>query len=60
MSETNALTAALGAVDTVVGNCITWVGDWLGCITSNPLLLMFMLLPLVGIGVGFIKRLIRV
>lgn len=38
---------------------ISYAGAVVAFITENPLILMFVVLGLVGIGVGFIKRLIR-
>lgn len=52
--------AALTSIDSVVTKCIEWVGDWMTCISGQPILMLFLLMPLVGIGVGFIKRLIRI
>ena len=44
-------------VDGVVG----WVGDWLDLITSNSVLLLFCIaLPLVGLGIGVIRRLTHI
>ena len=54
------MAAALTAIDSVVTQAIEWVGDWMTAITGQPILLLFMLLPLVGLGVGFIKRLVRI
>ena len=35
------------------------VGDWLAVVTSNPILEVFVILvPLVGIGIGLIRRLL--
>ena len=36
-----------------------WAGEVVTMIGNNPLLLFFMCLPLVGIGIGIVKRLIR-
>ena len=49
---------------TPVGNIFTaaigWVGDVAQTIVSEPLLLCFAVIPLVGLGVGLFKRLISV
>ena len=44
---------------TLVTNAITWVTAFVGAITDNPLILMFVLVSFVGLGVGLIRRLIR-
>ena len=42
---------------------VTWANSWLGklcdCIINNPLLLIFVCLGIVGLAVGFFKRLTR-
>ena len=47
-SVTSRVTAAIG-----------WVNSFVGDITGQPLLLMFVITSFVGLGVGLIKRLIR-
>lgn len=49
----------LGQVTTFVAEAIKWVGSFVDCITDTPLLLMFVIVAFVGLGVGLIKRLIR-
>lgn len=36
-----------------------WIGSYLEVITDNPLLAMFVIVPFIGLGVGLLKRLIR-
>ena len=43
-----------------VTSTVTWVGEFVGAITDNKLLLGFVLVALVGTGVGVINRLIHV
>jgi hypothetical protein len=50
----------LGNVTSFVTSAISWVGSFVGVITDNPLLLMFVITSFVGLGVGLIRRLIRV
>lgn len=54
------MAAILESVGSVVTQCITWVQAFVGCITSTPLLLLFVSIPLVGYGIGLLRRLIRV
>lgn len=62
MQEAATVTIAtiLGNVTTLVTEAIKWVGSYVGVITSNPLLLMFVIVAFVGLGVGLIKRLVRI
>lgn len=62
MQEAAAVTIStiLGNVTTLVTEAIKWVGSYVGVITSNPLLLMFVIVAFVGLGVGLIKRLVRI
>lgn len=61
MQETTVTIATIvGNVTTLVTEAIKWVGSFVGAITSNPLLLMFVIIAFVGLGVGLIKRLVRV
>lgn len=52
------LTAAVTSLVTAV---VGWVETYLGAITGNPVLLAFCVaLPLVGLGIGVIRRLVRI
>lgn len=46
-------------VGLLVTDSITWVGQYVTAITANPLLEMFVITSFVGLGVGLIKRIIR-
>lgn len=37
---------------------MTWAGEVGSTIVSTPILLMFVVIPLVGLGVGLFKRLL--
>lgn len=37
-----------------------WIGNVVMTVTGNPLILLFVILPLVGLGVGLFRRLINV
>ncbi len=43
-----------------VTSSVTWVGEFVGAITDNKLILGFVLVALIGTGIGVINRLIRV
>lgn len=49
----------LTAVTSFVTEAIKWVTSFVTVITDTPLLLMFVIVAFVGLGVGLIKRLIR-
>jgi hypothetical protein len=46
----------------IVTGSITWMGTFLHTITApgNELLLLFTLLPIVGLGIGLVRRMIHV
>ena len=56
----STMTAVLAAISAVVTAVVGWIGDYMGAITAtgNELLLVFFAMPLVGIGIGAIKRLV--
>jgi hypothetical protein len=49
----------LSNVTAFVTEAISWVTSFCTCITGQPLLLMFVIVAFVGLGVGLIRRLIR-
>lgn len=59
-SETSvAIASILSNVTAFVTEAIKWVGSFVGAITSNPLILSFVIVAFVGLGVGLIRRLVR-
>ena len=54
------MASAIASITTVVTAVVTWIGSYMGAITAagNELLLVFFSLPLVGLGIGAIKRLV--
>lgn len=42
------------------GGFVGFVGQWVGAITSNPLVLAFALIPLIGLGIGLLRRLFSI
>lgn len=50
----------LAKVGAIFTEAIGWVGDVATTITNTPILTLFCVLPLVGLGVGLFKRLINV
>lgn len=50
----------LNSVSSVVTASIGWIGEYVSVITSTPLLLLFTTIPLVGLGIGLLRRLLSV
>ena len=62
MAEETAMTLAsfLADVGTFLTQAITWMGNVLDVVTSNPpLLVMVLAIPIAGVAIGFLSRLIR-
>lgn len=54
------ISTLLSTVGTVFAQCVTWVGNVATAITGNVVLELFCIaIPLVGLGVGMFKRLLR-
>jgi hypothetical protein len=61
LAETIPPTVAtvLADVNTIFTQALTWVGNVSSTVSANPIMLIPILLPLVGLGIGFFKRLIN-
>lgn len=59
MEPVTGLALVVQNITIVVTAVITWVGSYMGAITAsgNELLMIFFALPLVGLGIGALKRL---
>lgn len=55
------MSSAIAAITSVVTATVGWIGQYMGAITAsgNELLLIFFAMPLVGLGIGAIKRLVN-
>lgn len=49
----------VGNVTQIVTASVGWIGSYVNCITDTPLLLFFVVMSAVGLGVGLIRRMIR-
>lgn len=58
-ASTATVSTILSNVTAVVTEAVDWIGSYVGAITSNPLILTFVILSIAGMGVGLIRRLIR-
>lgn len=54
------MSGILTTVGEVVTSAISWIGDYASLITAegNEIMLLFVLLPLVGLGIGLLKRMV--
>lgn len=61
MGEVTTMTLAqvLEAITTILTSVISWTGSVITMVTSNPLILVFVLLGVGLIAVGVVRRLIR-
>lgn len=59
LTTTTTLATILSDIGSFVTSAITWIGDFVDCIVENKLLLAFVIVAFVGLGVGLIKRIIR-
>lgn len=50
----------LSQVTAIVTESIEWITLFVNAITAQPLLMLFVVTSFVGLGVGLIKRLIRI
>lgn len=58
-TSTTTVSAILTDASALVTSAITWVGQFATAITSNPIILLFVIVAFVGLGVGLIRRMIR-
>lgn len=54
------MSSLITAITAIVTALCGWIGQFVTVITSNDLILLFAVLPLCGLGVGMLKRLLRV
>lgn len=55
------MSAILTAISDLVTAAVGWAGTYVNMITTNDVLVLFCVaVPLVGLGIGIIKRLVRI
>lgn len=59
MTPADPMADILSGISSVVTSAITWLGQFVTAITSNPLILLFVIVAFVGLGVGLLSRLIH-
>lgn len=57
--DTSGIDGILGSITSLVTSGVAWIKSFVGVITGNPLILLFVIVSFVGLGVGLIRRLIR-
>lgn len=61
-ASTTSLDSLLSAMSAVVSKAIIWIGEYVTCITGtgHEILLWGVIIGAVGLGVGLIKRIMRI
>lgn len=54
------VSSLVGNAGDIVIAALGWVSSTVTTVVSNPLILLFVILPLVGLGIGLFRRLINV
>lgn len=58
MADPVTISTILTDVAAVVTQAMTWATNVVTFIVGNPLIMVFVSLPLVGLGIGLVKRMI--
>lgn len=58
-SSTASVTTITSNVTSIVTAAAGWIETYVGVIMDNPLILTFVVLSIAGMGVGLIRRMIR-
>lgn len=58
-SPTTTVSTIIGYAGDIVTEALGWVTEVASTIVSNPLIMTFVLVAFVGLGVGLIRRMIR-
>lgn len=59
--EQDLMATIISAITSLVQGAITWTTSYLTLISGNDVLVLFCIaLPLVGLGIGVIRRLVRI
>lgn len=61
MGESTAMSMAdiLSSITSIVTSAITWLGQVVNAVTSQPILLLFVVFGFIGTGIGIFRRLTR-
>lgn len=55
----SGMASIIADITSLVTAAVSWISSYVTVITGNPLLLIFVIVAFVGLGVGLIKRLIK-
>lgn len=58
METAGTLAAILADVSSIVTSALSWATSVVTFIVSNPLIMLFIVVSLVGLGIGMVKRMI--
>lgn len=58
MEGTTTISTILSNIGLVVTQAVSWAGDIVTFIGNNPLIMVFVAIPLVGLGIGMVRRMI--
>lgn len=56
--EANSMASILASAGDIVTEALSWLTETVTTVVGSPLLLMFVILGLVGTGVGLMRRII--
>jgi hypothetical protein len=59
LSEVSGMDAIVTDIGKLVTAGIGWISQFVTTITGSPLLLLFVITPFVGLGIGLIRRIIH-
>lgn len=57
--ETVTIATLLTSIGSIVTAAVSWMQSAATAISGNPLALMFILLPLMGVGIGLFRRILN-
>lgn len=57
--STGSIATIITAITQLVNGAITWITSYVSVITDTPLILVFVIVAFVGLGIGLIRRSIR-
>lgn len=62
LTETTGMASILTSIGSIITACLTWATSIIGWFTTsgNELGLLFVLMPFVGYGVKYLRKLVRV
>lgn len=54
-----SMAAILGNITSLVTSAVSWIGSYIGVITANPFIMLFIIMSVVGLGIGLLSRLLH-